>query len=196
MGATQRMFVALYPSKDVIEEITQLLEPRPQCAWTPPEQWHLTLAFLPAVPLVRIDELIERLGETFARRRSPRLRLEGASAFPSPERARVLYLRPLELEGSLAPLARTARNTANACGATPDGRRFVPHLTVARLPRGQSAERWLAVLRSFVSSPWTARSAHLMASHLGRGVRGRARHEEVARFPLTSAGGEAGPGTA
>lgn len=178
----QRMFIALYPPQLVVDELAEFFDARPQMPWINPEQWHITLAFLAAVPDARTDELIDRLALNLARKVAPTIRLCGGGTFPSPERAKVLWLRPVALTGSLESLAVTARGTANACGATPDGRTFTPHLTVARLRRPLEATRWLRILDSFTSTPWCAREAKLIASHLGEGPSKRPRHEEVARF--------------
>lgn len=180
----QRMFIALYPPQLVVDELTEFLHARPQMPWINPEQWHITLAFLASVPPARTDELIDRLTNSFTRKKALNLQLCGGGVFPSPDRAKVLWMRPVELSGDLDALARTARNTANACGATPDGRTFTPHLTVARLRRPIEATRWLRILNSFTSSPWRASHARLIASYLGEGPSRRPRHEEVARFAL------------
>ncbi|MDO5719483.1 MAG: RNA 2',3'-cyclic phosphodiesterase [Actinomycetaceae bacterium] len=180
----QRMFIALYPPQLVVDELTEFLHARPQMPWINPEQWHITLAFLASVPSARTDELIDRLRNSFARKNALSLQLCGAGVFPSPDRAKVLWMRPVALSGDLETLARTARNTANTCGATPDGRAFTAHLTVARLRRPIEATRWLRILNSFTSSSWQASHIRLIASYLGEGPSRRPRHEEVARFAL------------
>ena len=181
-----RMFVALRPPAEVRDHLAAFLDARPQLAWTPPEQWHLTLAFMAAVPDYRQDELVERLTDAFARKRAPLLTLLGAGAFPDPARARVLWLGARVLDGSLADLSVVARNAANVSGAAPDGRAFVPHVTLARLSRPIEATRWLRILDTFTSDPFEAQAAELIASHLGEGPGGRPRYEEIATFPLSN----------
>ncbi|MFN7244939.1 MAG: RNA 2',3'-cyclic phosphodiesterase, partial [Dietzia cercidiphylli] len=138
-----RMFVAVLPPDEVREELERFLEPRPGPAWTAPSQWHLTLTFCPDVDEWRIDDLSDRLGAV-ARRHEPfRLRLAGAGAFPSVERAKVLWAGVDQSpppptghdrrERPLDALAAGARSAANAAGCVPDGARFRPHLTLARL---------------------------------------------------------------
>lgn len=180
-----RMFVAVQPPEAVREELERFLEPRPGLTWTDPAQWHLTLAFCPRVDDWRLDDLTGRLG-ALARTREPfRVRLAGAGAFPSVERARVLWAgvdqpgdRPLHA------LSAGARSAANAAGCVPDGARFRPHLTLARLGGRDDATAWLRVLDTFTSSEWEVDGIALVDSFLGEGPRGRARHEVVARFPL------------
>ena len=189
-----RMFVAVLPPAEVRAELERFLEPRPEMAWTNPSQWHLTLTFCPDVDDWRLDEFTERL-EAVARRHEPfRIRLAGAGAFPSVDRAKVLWAG---VEGSgavgsgvergepLHALAAGARSAANAAGCVPDGARFRPHLTLARLNGRENATAWLRVLDTFVSSEWEISEIALVDSFLGEGPRGRARHEVVARLPLT-----------
>ena len=188
-----RMFAAVLPPDSVREELERFLEPRPGLTWTDPSQWHLTLTFCPSVDEWRIDDLAERLA-ALGRAHDPfRLRLAGAGAFPSVERAKVLWIgvgqdaasehrgrraRPLDA------LAAGARSAANAAGCVPDGARFRPHLTLARLGGRGDATAWLRVLETFGSSEWTVSEFALIDSFLGEGPRGRARHEVVERFDL------------
>lgn len=184
-----RMFVAVLPPEEVRAELERFLEPRPEMAWTDPSQWHLTLTFCPSVDDWRTDELLDRLGAV-ARKHEPfRLRLAGAGAFPSVERAKVLWAgvdqwgsdsRPRPLD----ELAAGVRSAANAAGGAPDGARFRPHLTLARLGGRENATAWLRILDTFASSDWTVSEIALINSFLGEGPRGRARHEVVDRLPL------------
>ena len=55
-----RMFVALVPPDEVVEDLEAFLEPRREAAplrWAGPGQLHLTLAFLASVEDRRLDEL-------------------------------------------------------------------------------------------------------------------------------------------
>lgn len=185
------MFVAVLPPTEVLADLERFLEPRltttlPGMTWTAPSQWHLTLTFCPDVDDWRLDDFTERL-ETVAAGHEPfRLRLAGAGAFPSVDRARVLWAGIEEDQHQpLHALAAGARSAANAAGCVPDGARFRPHLTLARLGGRDDATAWLRVLDTFVSAEWTVSEIALVDSFLGEGPRGRARHELVARLPLT-----------
>lgn len=181
----QRMFVAIVPPPDVVDALTEFLEPRTGMPWIVPEQWHLTLAFMADVPEHRIDDLAAGLGSRLARQPAVDLRLGGAGCFPSPERARVLWLGVDPAGGEhLGRLSKDARQVANAVGAAPDGTAFVPHVTLARLRRPLEATKWLRILDTFVWGAWSVQEVELIASHLGEGQRRRPRHETIATFPL------------
>ncbi len=184
-----RMFVAVVPPPDVVEDLAEFLEPRreadPALRWTDPYQWHLTLAFLPEVGGRHLDELVERLTRAAARRTTFDVTLVGAGAFPSSERARVLWLGaetdPPEAIGHLATGVRAA---ANKAGAVVEGGRFRPHLTMARLRQPRDATRWLRILSSYGGHGWSATSIELIESHLGEGREGRPRYDVVHTFEL------------
>lgn len=180
MSAT-RMFVALRPPEVIREQIAEFLAPRDGMTWIDHQQWHITLAFLAAVPSHREAELVECLDRTTLRHSAFEMRLSGAGAFPNALAARVLWFRP---DADLSSLATGVRHAANSVGATPDGQRFVGHLSVARPRRPIDARRWLQVLDTFASDAWSVTEVDLVASYLGEGAHRRPRHEVIATLSL------------
>lgn len=193
------MFVAVLPPEDVIEDLIAFWEPRradPSARgvrWTRPEQWHLTLAFCADVPERALDGFVEGLAAAAARRRRFTLQVAGGGAFPHPVAAKVLWAGLAQTEGEgaaaaglaeLDALARGCRTAAAHAGAPPDGARFHPHLTLARLGRPRDVVRWVRVLDTYAGPPWPVDEAALVASHLRDGQGGRPRHEVLARFCL------------
>jgi 2'-5' RNA ligase len=186
----QRMFVAVVPPDEVTGHLDEFLEPRREAAsfrWAPVEQLHLTLAFLESVPDHRLDDLAERLGSAASRRTPFATRVAGGGAFPDAARARVLYadLALAEPESrSIERLAAGTRTAAATSGIEIDGRRFRPHLTVARIGRPTEVSRWVRLLDAYEGPPFTVDEVALIASYLGEGSRRRPRYEVVERFPL------------
>ena len=195
-----RMFVALPLPEAVKQDLAGFLEPRQDAAdlpgvslrWTAPEQWHLTLAFLPEVADRHTDELLERLGRAAARRDPSVLRVAGAGAFPHAGRAKVVWAG-IEHEGGddweregddLTRLAAGVRAAAAKSGIEVAGGRFRPHLTLARLGRPADVTRLLGVLDLYAGPSWQAREVSLITSYLGQGPKGRPRHEVAATFEL------------
>lgn len=185
-----RMFVAVVPPPEALDDLDAFLEPRRQAGdfrWTAIDQVHCTLAFLADVPDRALDDLVERL-EDAAQRRTPfRTRIAGGGAFPDVARARVLWTG-LELdehgEQELDRLAAGARTAANRAGVAPDGQRFRPHLTIGRLGFPAEVSNWVRLLDAYAGPEWEVGEIALVASHLGEGPRRRPRYEEVARVPL------------
>jgi len=188
------MFVALTPPAAVIEDLEEFLAPRqeagPGFRWTSPEQWHVTLSFMPVVADHQIDELEERLARA-ARRRTPfDMAVAGGGAFPDPGRAKVIFagVEPTSADAGeeLRRLSRGARAAASKSGAVAEGGRFHPHVTLARTARPVEASRWLRVLEAYRSPSWRSTQVNLVESHLGEGPRRRPRYEVRAAFPLGS----------
>lgn len=184
------MFAAIVPPEEVVEDLDAFLEPRREHGffrWSPPEQLHVTLAFLASVSDHAVEDLEEGLARAAARRPAFPVRIAGGGAFPDPAHARVLYAG-LDVtfadRTELDRLATGVRAAAGRAGVPVDGRRFRPHLTVARLGHPTEATRWLRVLDAYEGPAWTVDRVALVASHLGEGPRGRPRYETVAELPL------------
>jgi 2'-5' RNA ligase len=183
-----RMFIALPLPEAVKQDLADFLEPRQEAGsdlrWALPEQWHLTLAFLPEVADRHTDELLERLARVASRRKPMALRLAGAGAFPNAAHAKVLWAA-VEHDGEeLMRLAGGARAAGAKSGIEVGGGRFHPHLTLARLGRPADVTRWLRVLDPYAGPSWQADEVELIASYLGQGRNGTSRHEVQEIFAL------------
>lgn len=194
------MFVAGIPPEDVVEDLDAFLAVRrdagPGLRWTTPEQWHLTLAFLPAVPDRSYDDLCARLTRAARRRTALRLALVDGGAFPNPGRAKVLWTG-VEVDDrvELDRLATGCRAAASKAGIEVPGERFTPHVTLARSGRPFEATRWLRVLAAYRGPEFVLDNVALVASHLGEGARRRPRYEVLERFDLGDFRGSPGSKT-
>ena len=180
-----RMFVAVMPPLEVVEDLAEFVEPRQErdspLRWSAQEQWHLTLAFMPSVADRDLDELIERLTEVAARREHFELRLQGAGSFPNPAQGKVLWTG---VAGDTAPLERlsaSSRSAAVRAGIEVDGSKFRPHLTLARANRPLELTRWLRVFDLYAGPSWQVDEIALVQSRPG-GTGSRYQVHEV--FPL------------
>jgi 2'-5' RNA ligase len=185
-----RMFVALVPPADALADLAEFMAPRQEVEqgfrWTSEEQWHVTLAFMPAVRERSLDDLLARLGRAAARRTPFPVSVAGGGAFPNPARAKVLYAG-LDLGSDreeIRRLATGARAAANKAGAEAGGGRFHPHVTLARLRRPVEATKWVRLLEAYRGPAWEASEITLVESHLGEGPRKRPRYEVVESFRL------------
>lgn len=185
-----RMFVALVPPEEAVEDLDAFLAVRRESApfrWARPEQFHVTLAFLADVPDRKLDDLVERLTRAAGRRTPFPARFAGGGAFPNAGRARVLWVG-LDLaepgRTEIARLATGARAAASRAGIPVDGQRFRPHVTLARLGRPTEMSSWVRLLDAYSGPAWTADRVDLVASHLGEGPGGRPRYEVVETFPV------------
>ncbi|UQX88304.1 RNA 2',3'-cyclic phosphodiesterase [Jatrophihabitans telluris] len=183
---TARMFVAIRPPEDILDDLDRFAEPRRAAdstvRWTTPDSWHLTLAFAEAVPADAEEEFVDRLRAVADKHAPFDLQLAGAGSFPSPARAKVLWTGVAGQTDQVIRLSAAVRRAASVAGIEVDGGRFRPHLTLARMNRAQEATRWLRIFELFAGRPWRVTEFELIESVLRAGRGNRYRTEE--RFPL------------
>ena len=170
------------PLAELEAAVAGLRTARPDLRWAGHEAWHVTLAFLGEVDPVRLAGLAVRLQRAAGRHPVQRLTFRKAGAFPGPTRARVLWIG---VDGDLRALGGLAASVAAAArraGAPPpdEGRRYQPHLTLARSRDPADVGPLIGTLAGFAGSAWTATEIHLIRSHLGP----RPWYETVGNWPL------------
>jgi RNA 2',3'-cyclic 3'-phosphodiesterase len=150
------------------------------------ESLHVTLAFLGHRALDDIEPLARVVREVDG---APAELRVGEAIWLSPRRPSVLAVALGDVSGELGRLQQAAATgAAEAVGWVPERRRFLPHVTGARVRRGYAPRR------SGVPPPpaatFTARTMTLYRSHLGG--RGPARYEPLERVALDAAVGYRG----
>jgi RNA 2',3'-cyclic 3'-phosphodiesterase len=190
-GDLMRLFVAIAPPPAVLDELDTLAGPlrgsRPDLRWTSIQAWHITLAFLGQVDEAAVARLLPRLERAARRHHRFRLAFCGAGAFPSAGRANVLWSGLSGDRGALARLAESVTAGASRAGAPPPdkGRRFQPHVTLARCRMPADVTELVAALAGFQGQPWTADRVHLVRSRLG--ATEQPRYSTLASWPLPAA---------
>jgi RNA 2',3'-cyclic 3'-phosphodiesterase len=201
-GDLMRLFVAIAPPAAVLDELDALLGPlregREDLRWTSRGAWHVTLAFLGQVDERTAAKLPARLERAAGRHRNFYLAFAGAGAFPAAQRANVLWSGLAGDRGALARLAESVAAGASRAGAAPPdkGRRFQPHLTLARCRMPADVTALVAALAGYQGEPWTADRLHLVHSRLG--ATDQPRYASLGSWPLRAADGpdtvdDAGP---
>jgi RNA 2',3'-cyclic 3'-phosphodiesterase len=196
-GDLMRLFVAIAPPPAVLDELDALAGPfrvgRPDLRWTSREAWHVTLAFLGQVDEAAVARLLPRLERAARRHHRFRLAFCGAGAFPAAGRANVLWSGLSGDRGALARLAESVTAGASRAGAPPPdkGRRFQPHLTLARCRMPADVTELVATLDGFQGEPWTADRVHLVRSRLG--ATEQPRYSTLASWPLRAPEQDADP---
>ena len=187
-GDIMRLFVAIAPPSAVLDELDALVEPlragRPDLRWTNREAWHVTLAFLGQVDESAAARLLPCLERAARWHDQMRLGFAGAGAFPAAARANVLWSGLSGDRRALAGLAESVAAGASRAGATPPdkGRRFQPHLTLARCRTPADVTGLVSALGGYQGQPWTADRVHLVRSRLG--ATEHPRYTSLASWPL------------
>ncbi len=183
-----RLFVGLAPPPAVLDDLDAACAPfrplRDDLRWTSREAWHITLAFLGEVTDLSLTRLLPRLERAARRHRPFPLSLAGAGAFPSAARANVLWSGLSGDRRALAELAASVGAGARRAGAAPPdaGRRFQPHLTLARCRAPADVRPIVASLEGYQGPQWTAEEIYLIRSRPG----GQPRYETLGSWKLRS----------
>ena len=191
-GELMRLFVAIAPPTAVLDELDALTGPlragRQDLRWTSRDAWHVTLAFLGQVDESAAARLLPRLERAARRHHAFRLAFSGAGAFPAATRANVLWSGLSGDRGALAHLAESVVAGASRAGAPPPdkGRRFRPHLTLARCRLPTDVTELVAALAGYQGPPWTADRIHLVRSRLG--ATEQPRYTTLGSWPLQAEG--------
>jgi RNA 2',3'-cyclic 3'-phosphodiesterase len=187
-GELMRLFVAIAPPAAVLDELDALAGPlragRVDLRWTSRDAWHVTLAFLGQVDEAAAARLRPRLERAARRHQAFRLAFTGAGAFPAATRANVLWSGLSGDRRALARLAESVAAGASRAGAPPPdkGRRFQPHLTLARCRMPADVSGLVAALAGYQGTPWTADRIHLVRSRLG--ATDQPRYATLGSWPL------------
>jgi 2'-5' RNA ligase len=181
-----RLFIAVNLPDEVRQALHAAAAPLRRAAlpvkWVEPEGLHVTLKFLGGVDAGRLEAVTRALEQACRGARGFPLPISGFGAFPSPERARVIWAGceaapPLEL------LQHGVEREFAALDFPIEGRPFRPHLTLGRArPEARGGIRGLAELLAGLefADEITVRSVELMESTLGPGgARYAARHSVV-----------------
>jgi RNA 2',3'-cyclic 3'-phosphodiesterase len=183
-----RLFVAVALPATVLDDLEAACAPfrplRDDLRWTSREAWHITLAFLGEVTDLSLTRLLPRLERAARRHESFSLSLADAGAFPSPAKANVLWSGLAGDRRELGDLAASVTAAARRAGAAPPdaGRRFQPHLTLARCRVPADVRPIVAGLAGHSGPQWTIEEIYLIRSRLS----GQPRYETLGTWKLCS----------
>lgn len=130
-----RLFVALRPPRPMREALLATMGDIPGARWQDDDQLHLTLRFIGGVDRHVAEDIAAALGSVS--HPGFELRLDGIGSFDRRGRVDAIWagVAPHDPVRSLHVSVTRALTRA---GIPPEMRAFVPHITLARLPRGAS----------------------------------------------------------
>ena len=124
-----RLFTGLEIPPAIGQSLSLLRGGLPGARWIDPENYHLTLRFIGDVDDVVAHEVASMLGKV--RRGAFELRLDGLSSFGSHKpRAVVAAVAPAQ---PVVDLQAEHERLMQRVGLEPEGRKYKPHVTLARL---------------------------------------------------------------
>lgn len=161
-----RLFVAIRPPPHIRDALIDTMEGVEGARWQSDEQLHLTLRFIGEVERPLAEDVAVALGsvrfDPFA------LTIAGVGMFDKRGRPNAIWagIEPCRPLGELQHRVETACRRA---GLAPETRKFLPHVTIARLNTSTGAlAGWLSLYGKLRLPPFTVEHFVLCESEIGR----------------------------
>ena len=162
-----RLFIALELPHDVRERLAWMAGGLPGARWLAPENYHLTLRFIGELPGYRAEEVDLAL----ANLRAPGFTVELSGVGTSEKAGKIASLWVgVQRNPQLDHLQSKIETAMQRAGLEPERKRFVPHVTLARLD-GVPAFKvagWVQSHNLFRSGPVPVGHFTLFSSRLGK----------------------------
>lgn len=176
-----RAFAAIALPEPVRFDLALLQQGLPVPRPVPAENLHLTLVFLGEVQASVLADVDAAFGAV--RAAAFPLTLSGVDLLGG-AKARMVYAG-VAASPALVHLQAKVETAARNAGVAVPARRFMPHVTLARLPERldnrERLERAVAMRTGYGGPSFEVAAFHLYRSHLGRGG---SVYEELAEYPL------------
>jgi RNA 2',3'-cyclic 3'-phosphodiesterase len=162
-----RLFTGIEIPPDIVRTLSGLRGGLPGARWIDPENYHLTLRFIGDIDNPIAEEIAEALAEVA---REPfSLRFVGLGAFGG--RKPHIVHAAVEPSPALSALQAEHERLIQRAGIPPEGRKFTPHVTIARL-RGVSPSAVAQYIESrggFATDPFEVTRFALFSARANQG---------------------------
>lgn len=162
-----RLFTALEIPRHVGASLAMMRGGLPGARWIDPENYHLTLRFIGDIDDALARDIAGLLGRV--QRRPFELRLDGLASFGGRKpRALVAPANPV---APLMELQAEHERLLQRLGLEPEGRKYTPHVTLARLRESSSRQvaDYLSARAHYRSSPFEVSRFVLFSSRASVG---------------------------
>ena len=131
-----RLFTGLEIPREIVDALAILRGGLPGARWIDPENYHITLRFIGDIDDVLAHEIASMLDQV--KRRGFELRFDGLSSFGGRRpRAVIATMQPV---APLLELQAEHERIMQRVGLEPEGRKYSPHVTLARLRDSSSRQ--------------------------------------------------------
>jgi 2'-5' RNA ligase len=177
-----RLFIAIDLPADLRERLAALSNGFPGARWVAPENLHLTLRFIGEADGAQAQDIDAAL--TGLRVESFPVTLAGLGRFGNGTKLRALWVG-VEVNPALEHLQAKVEQALRRAGLPPEGRKFKPHVTLARFKAGSNARLrdYLEAHALFRAEAFEVRNIVLYSSFLSPNG---AIHTPEAVYPLQS----------
>lgn len=174
-----RLFVGLGLPTEIATRLETLSGGIPGARWVEARNHHITLRFIGEIAEHQAEDLHHALAEV--RAQDFALSLTGLGTFgrSSPNH----LWAAVSPEPALLHLQAKVEQAVSRTGLPPEGRKYVPHVTLARFRAApvSRVQDFICHNSPFQAGPWNAKNFILFRSHLGNGG---ATYEALAEYPL------------
>lgn len=162
-----RLFVGLEVPHDIAMNLERLRGGLPGARWIDTQNYHITLRFIGDIDNGRANDVADMLARV--RRRGFKLWLDGLGAFGG-HKPHTLFARIKPLP-ELTALQMETEQIIQRAGLPPEGRKFTPHVTLARLrdTSERAVAEYLSIRGSYASLPFEVEQFVLFSSQPARG---------------------------
>ena len=163
-----RLFVGLDLPRLLRERLALLGGGIPGARWVPAENFHLTLRFIGEVPAHRAEEIDHALSGLAAS--AFPLSFTGVGTFAKGGREVALWAG-VERCAALDHLQNKIETALQRCGLEAERRRFIPHVSLARLGESVAEHKlaaWVQAHNLFRAGPFEIEHFTLFSSRLGK----------------------------
>ena len=176
-----RLFTGVEIPSDIGLALSSLRGGLPGARWIDPENYHLTLRFIGDVDDVTAHEVADMLGRV--KRSGFDLHMEGIASFGG-RKPRAVVAQVAAAQALIDVQAEHER-LMQRIGLEPEGRKFTPHVTLARLRESSSQQvaEYLSARGYFRTSPFRVSRFVLFSS---RSSVGGGPYVVEASYPLSS----------
>lgn len=177
-----RLFLGLRPPHEIRAVLSGIMGGIGGARWQDDEQLHLTVRFIGEVDRRMADDIAAAMGSVHGG--AVIVALNGVGRFEKQGRTDAIWAG-LAPQAPAAALHKKVDRALASLGLPSEGRAYLPHITLARLPRSLGAEAqvdaFLARHAGLASEPFAFTHLTLFESQL---TRDGARYEAVARWPI------------
>ena len=174
-----RLFVAIHPPAAIRDQLRGLMHGIAGARWQSDDQLHLTLRFIGEVDRHLAEDIASALGQISIP--AFEIALKSVGSFETDGKRSTLWVG-IDAPQALKSLHSKIESAFRPLGLEPDHRRFLPHVTIARLNRNSGPiGDFLVQNAGLASTPFPVSHFHLIESFLSLDG---ARYESIARYPL------------
>lgn len=192
---TQRVFIAASLPEGLLRNIRQFVDSVGHLEgmrFVNVDGMHLTIKFVGDLDVMRVHELARVMNEVTNAISPVGLQLGGLGVFPSPDNPKVLWAG---VQGNVGPISAMAEALDLRCkefGIRPEGRRYTPHVTLARAKGRPDARAVQELLEKYADHDFGKFSVKNLYLYNSTVMPAGAVYEKLASAPL--AGITAGTG--